>query len=286
MGWIPAGTFLMGSPTSEPLRRADEGPVTSVRLRHGYWLGTTMVTIGQWRALMGRGVREQLASALRDDTLHDFGGPRQTLRAYMHFAADVDPGRYLTGEADELPMYYVSWQDAVSFCRTLTARERSAGRLPPHYEYTLPTEAQWEYASRAGTASASYAGAPVLHAQRALALDDMAWYDANSASGYTGRGWLIHGQAAGPHPVARKRPNAWGLYDMAGNLWEWCLDWYGPYPGGDVIDPAGPLSGVARVNRGGSFGSGAADERSAARASNPPAEASAFRGFRLALVTR
>jgi len=286
MAWIPPGTFLMGSPPTEPLRRADEGPVTRVTLRYGYWLGTTMVTIGQWRALMGRGVREQLASALRDNTLHDFGAAKQTLRAYMHFAVDADPGRYLTGEADELPMYYVSWQDAVAFCRTLNEREHAAGRLPPHYEYTLPTEAQWEYASRAGTTNASDAGALVMHAQRAPALDDTAWYDANSASGYAGRGWLIHGRPAGPHPVARKRPNAWGLYDMAGNLWEWCRDWYGPYPGGVVADPAGAPSGVARVNRGGSFGSGAADERSAARASNPPDEASAFRGFRLALVTR
>ena len=73
---------------------------------------------------------------------------------------------------------------------------------------------------------------------------------------------------------------------MAGNLWEWCRDWYGPYPGGELIDPEGPALGMTRVNRGGSFGSHAADERSAARAGNPPAEASAFRGFRLALVPR
>jgi formylglycine-generating enzyme required for sulfatase activity len=235
---------------------------------------------------MGWGVREQLQRALRDDTLHDFGGRKQTLRAYMRFSADADPGRYLSNEADDLPMYYLSWQDAVSFCTALNARERGAGRLPPDYEYTLPTEAQWEYASRAGTTTASYAGELVMQGSRAPALDDIAWYDANSATGYVGRGWPINGHQAGAHAVALKRPNAWGLYDIAGNLWEWCRDWYGPYPGGQALDPVGPLSGVARVNRGGSFGSGAADERSAARASNPAAEASAFRGFRLALAAR
>jgi formylglycine-generating enzyme required for sulfatase activity len=86
-----------------------------------------------------------------------------------------------------------------------------------------------------------------------------------------------------PPTVAQKQPNPWGLYDTTGNLWQWCRDWYGPYPGGSVTNPAGPPTGSYRVNRGGSFGSGPGDERSANRAKNPPAEASAYRGFRLAL---
>ena len=286
MGWIPAGTFTMGSSGSEALRRADEGPVTQVTLRRGYWLGTTLVTIGQWKALMGSGVRAQLEQLLRDDSLRDFGGTKETLRAYMHFSADADPDEYLAGDSDELPMYYLSWQDAVSFCERLNARERAAGRLPSDYEYALPTEAQWEYAARAGSATASYAGDLTERDQRIAILDEIAWYDANSAVGHTGRGWLIHGQRAGPHPVAQKRPNDWGLYDMTGDLWEWCRDWYGAYAGGQAFDPIGPASGSARVNRGGSFGSSAGDMRSAARAGNPPAEASAFRGFRLALTPR
>ena len=79
-------------------------------------------------------------------------------------------------------------------------------------------------------------------------------------------------------------PNAWGLYDMYGNIWQWCRDWYGVYPGGSVPDPAGPATGAGRVNRGGSFGSAANSLRSAARAANPQPEASAYRGFRLALA--
>ncbi len=215
---------------------------------------------------MGRWVRGQLEQLLRDDSLHDFGGTIETLRAYMRFSTDADPGEYLTGEADEVPMYYVSWKDAVSFCERLNARQRAAGRLPSDYEYALPTEAQWEYADRAGTATASYAGNLTAQDQRIAILDEIAWYDANSAVGYTGRGWLINGQRAGRHAVAQRRPNDWGLYDMTGNLWEWCREWYGADAGGQAIDPIGPASGSARVNRGGSFGSGAGDMRSTARA--------------------
>jgi len=182
---------------------------------------------------------------------------------------------YLANEADDLPMYFVSWEDAQEFCRRLTAIELAAGRLPKGYEYALPTEAQWEYAARGGTRTATYAP-----------LGTIAWYDDNSWQGYVGKGFKVAGGIAGPRSVAGKAPNNWGLYDMAGNVWQWCSDWYGPYPGGKLVDPTGPASGTMRVNRGGSFGSAAADERSASRAGNPPMEASAYRGFRLALVAR
>jgi formylglycine-generating enzyme required for sulfatase activity len=274
MVWIPPGGFTMGSPASEPERHADEAPQTRVTLSKGFWLGRTPVTIGQWQVVMGQDVRSQLMHVIDDDTLYDLGGKRQTKRDYMHFSRER-AAEYLAGESADLPMYFVSWDDAMEFSRRVTARERAADRLPPGYEYTLPTEAQWEYAARAGTSTATYAEP----------LDAIAWYVENSADGYRGKGFEVAaGAIGGPRAVGGKRPNHWGLYDMAGNVWQWCRDWYGPYPGGMAIDPAGPAGGAARVNRGGSFGSSAGDERSASRAGNPPAEASAYRGFRLALV--
>jgi formylglycine-generating enzyme required for sulfatase activity len=283
MVWIPPGSFTMGSPPSEPMSKADERPQTHVTLSHGFWLGKTMFTIAQWKSLTGLDVRGQLSQMLHDETLYDLGGKKQTVRDFMRFSRDADPGQYLSGEALELPMYFVSWNDVMALCKKLNERERAAGRLPSGYEYNLPTEAQFEYACRAGTTDATYAGPLVMQGRDSPVLDKIAWYAANSPDGYTGKGFSVSGRTGGPHPVARKEPNAWGLYDMTGNIWQWCRDWYGPLPGGNQTDPTGPASGTDRVNRGGSFGSGAGSERSAARAKNPPAEASAYRGFRLAL---
>ncbi len=277
MAWIPPGTFTMGSPRDEAGRKADEGPATQVTLTQGFWLGRTMVTIGQWKAVTGRGVREQLLLNINDDTVYDFGDNNQKLlRNYMNWSKDADPASYLGNEDDNLPVYFVSWNQAMEFCHQLTTRERAAGRLPPGYEYTLPTEAQWEYACRAGTTEPTYAG-PNTDA----VVDSIAWYSANAAQGYAGRAVR---NGAGPRDVAQKLPNAWGLDDMLGDIWQWCHDWYGPYPGGSVTDPQGPVSGMGRVNRGGSFGNRATDARAARRATNPPPEASAYRGFRLALA--
>jgi formylglycine-generating enzyme required for sulfatase activity len=273
MIWIPPGTFVMGSPESDPMSNADERSQTHVKLTKGFWIGKTIFTIGQWKSVTGLDVRGKLGKVLDDDTLYDLGGKKQTVRDFMRFSRDADPGRYLAGEGLDLPMYFVSWNDAMELCKKLNDRERAAGRLPAGYEYNLPTEAQFEFACRAGTTDATYAGP----------LDKIAWYDANSPDGYTGKGFPVSGRTGGPRPVAQKLPNAWGLYDMTGNVWQWCRDWYGPLPGGSQTDPTGPAVGTDRVNRGGSFGSGASSERSAARAKNPPAEASAYRGFRLAL---
>lgn len=275
--WIPPGTFTMGSPETEPGRKADEGPATRVTLTHGFWLGRTMVTVGQWKQVMGLDLRAQLTKRIKDDTLWNLGGKQQPLRDLMRWSLDADPTAYLANEDDDLPMYFVSWDDAVEFAAKLNVQERAAGRLPDGYEYSLPTEAQWEFACRAGTASPTYAGT-----SDPAVLAKLGWFDRNSAEGYSGR--RIGPTKSGPRIVGQKEPNAWGLYDMYGNLWQWCRDWYGPYPGGSVADPAGPATGAGRVNRGGSFGSGAHSLRSAARASNPQPEASAYRGFRLALT--
>lgn len=200
--------------------QSDERPVTQARITKAYWLGATEVTQGQWEAVMG-------------NNPSNFGG-------------------------SNLPVERVSYDDALSFCRKLTERERSAGRLPEGYVYTLPTEAQWEYACRAGT-TGDYAGS----------LDAMGWYTSNSADS--------------TEPVGTKQANAWGLYDMHGNVWEWCLDWEGDYPGGNVTDPIGASSGSNRVNRGGSWLYSADNCRSAYRDGSDPGFRGNDLGFRLAL---
>lgn len=199
----------------------DERPVTRVTLTRGFWLGKTEVTQAQWQVIMGE-----------------------------------NPSNFKGGDR---PVEKVLWAEAMEFCRKLTARERTAGRLPDNYGYTLPTEAQWEYACRAGT-TGPYAGK----------LDAMAWYDKNSGKE--------------THPVARKQPNAWGLYDMHGNVWEWCLDWKGSYPGGSVTDPTGASSGTYRVLRGAAWFYGAGECRSTLRYGNASDRRFNHVGFRVALV--
>jgi formylglycine-generating enzyme required for sulfatase activity len=271
MSWIPAGTFVMGSPADEPGRKADESPQTTVTLTKGYWLGQTEVTIGQWKAVTGMNVRDKVMKLLNDTTLYDFNGKKMLIRDFMGFDKN-NPDKILAHENDETPMYFVNWYEAMQFCKKLTEQERAAHRLLAGYEYSLPTEAQWEYASRAGGTGAIYGES----------TDAVAWYGANSFKGYTGKG--LGNPNAGARDAGGKHANPWGLHDMLGNLWEWCYDWYGSYPGGHVIDPTGPATGVYKADRGGSFGSGINDERNANRAQNPPNEDSAWRGFRIALV--
>jgi formylglycine-generating enzyme required for sulfatase activity len=285
MMWIPPGSFTMGSPEGEPSSNANERPQTKVTLTKGFWLGKTIFTIGQWKAFTGRGVREQLVVKIKDDTEYDFPNRKTTIRQFMNWDPNADPGQYLANAEDDIPMYFVSWNDVMEMCNQLTEREKAAGLLPDGYEYTLPTEAQFEYATRAGTTEATYAGPLVIEGRGSPTIDKIGWYSGNSSQGYVGKG-LGRGGNMGPRKVAQKLPNAWGLYDMSGNIWQWCRDYFGPYPGGELTDPTGPATGTQRVNRAGSFGSDAGAERSARRAQNPPAEASAYRGFRLALAPK
>ena len=199
----------------------NERPVTRVTLTTAFSLGKTQVTQRLWASVMGS-----------------------------------NPSAF---KGESLPVENVSWDDAMEFCRKLTTLERSAGSLPSGYVYTLPTEAQWEYACGAGT-TGDYAGD----------LKAMAWF-AENAGGTT-------------HAVATKQANAWGLHDMHGNVWEWCADWYADkLPGGSVSDSKGPASGSNRVNRGGSWGNDAANCRSAIRLRLSPGNRNDDLGFRLAL---
>jgi formylglycine-generating enzyme required for sulfatase activity len=152
------------------------------------------------------------------------------------------------------PVETVSWEDVQEFIGRLNAREG-------HTLYRLPTEAEWEYAARAGSTTAYCFG------DDSRRLGEYAWYRAN-AGGQT-------------HPVATLQPNAWGLYDMHGNVWEWVQDWYGEYAAESVTDPQGPASGSDRVLRGGGWGAGAGDCRSADRYHVAPGRRTDHLGFRL-----
>ena len=214
--WISAGRFTMGSPGSEEERSSGETQ-HEVVLSHGFFMAETECTQRQWEMVMGRN-----PSA--------FKGP-------------------------DRPVEQVSWNDAVEYCRKLTVKQRDEGLLPVGWEWRLPTESEWEYGARAGTAGA-----------RPGELDAIAWHSGNSDSV--------------THAVGGKQANAWGLHDMLGNVWEWCSDWYGDYPTGSVTDPRGPSSGSNRVSRGGSWNFDAEYARSASRTRFPPGLRSVNLGFR------
>jgi formylglycine-generating enzyme required for sulfatase activity len=161
----------------------------------------------------------------------------------------------------QFPVEQVSWHDAVEYCAKLTNQERAAGRLPAGYRYTLPTEAQWEYTCRAGT-TGNYGGSGNLN--------EMGWYGDNSGNK--------------THDVGGKSPNAWGFYDMHGNVWEWCADRKGSYPSGSVTDPTGPNAGSLRVLRGGSWIRSSHYCRSAYRYFDDPGGRYYNLGFRVALA--
>ena len=223
---IPAGKFVMGSPSDEKNRGKHEGPQTTVTITKPFWLGKTEVTQSQWKAVMGN-----------------------------------SPSRR---NGDDLPVESVSWNDAVAFCEKLNEMKRDT--LPAGYHYTLPTEVQWEYACRAGTTTRFYYGDTPFSS---LELEKYAWHDDNSSDK--------------THTVGEKLPNDWGLYDMHGNVHEWCLDWYDDYAGGSVSDPQGPQSGTDRVFRGGSWSHVTWFCRSAHRGWFAPDSKRDFLGFRVAL---
>jgi formylglycine-generating enzyme required for sulfatase activity len=236
---IPAGEFDMGSPLVEPGHGDDEN-LHRVRLTRAFYLQATEVTQIQWRVVV---------NAAADTTLHP------------------SPS-YFADCGDDCPVTAVSWNEVQLFIQALNERYQG------EYEFRLPTEAQWEYAARAGSDEATYNG-PITVTDCGFdpALDPIGWYCGNSDVNYDGCMDLRDREGpacTGTHPVAEKLPNAWGLFDMHGNVTEWCSDWYEEtysYTTEPVIDPQGPSSGTERVNRGGDWAMPAHYCRSAYRIS-------------------
>jgi formylglycine-generating enzyme required for sulfatase activity len=230
--WCPPGEFTMGSPKNEEDRSFDENEV-QVSLTKGFWLGQHEVTQSEWQRVM-----------------------------------QTTPwsGKEYVKEGDEYPATYVSWNDATQFCGKLTEQERSAGRIPEGWTYSVPTESQWEYACRAGTKTRFSFG------DSESDLGDYSWFIKNA---------LDVGEHA--HKVSQKKSNRFGLYDMHGNVSEWCRDWYAQeLPRG--ADPPGPSTGSYRVYRGGDYTCTAKFCRSADRNFNSPGYREHLIGFRLAAV--
>ena len=174
----------------------------------------------------------------------------------------AEPFWSMRGEGGSYPMYYVSWNEAVEFCNKLNEKLRS--QLPSGCRFALPTEAQWEYAARGGNKSRHYKYAGSNN------VGDVAWYTDNSSSA--------------THPVKGKQANELGLYDMNGNVWEWCEDWKGSYSSSAQSDPKGPSSGSDRVLRGGGWNGNAGSCRVSYRNNYNPDFRYNFIGFRLTLV--
>ena len=288
--WCPPGQFVMGSPVGEPGRDIDEDQYP-VKISKGFWLGETEVTQEQWKKVMGRDLRSQARLMLDDRRVYRMGGKDVTLREVANPEKKDEAGSVCAAEASNVPIYYVSWEDAVAYCQQLTTQERNAKRLPKGAVYALPTEAQWEYACRAGTTTTTYAGdMTVLSNNNVPVLHSIAWYGGNSSRNYGGRGWVTHfpdqafpGTRAGPRRVGQLDANAWKLRDMLGNLYEWVQDYSGYYPQREVTDPVGPAKGGKRLFRGGSWNHYGTMCRAARRFEDMPTIRLNYIGFRVAL---
>ncbi|MBM3289854.1 MAG: formylglycine-generating enzyme family protein [Candidatus Hydrogenedentes bacterium] len=244
--WCPPGTFTMGSPRNEPERRPSEKQV-DVTLSEGFWIGRYEVTQKQWREIAG-----------------------------------AFPAPFTAGEGDDYPVYSINFAEAENFCAALTERARASGELPADWEFRLPTEAQWEYACRAGTTTATSFGGSLSSTQANF------------------QGKPYNGGAPGPSlqraaPVGSYPPSPWGLYDMHGNVFEWCRDWYhNRAPGGvdpDLHDARATASpsqngALSRVRRGGCWADEGWPCRSAFRLRFEPERRADHIGLRVVAVQR
>jgi formylglycine-generating enzyme required for sulfatase activity len=248
---IPAGEFLMGSPESDPQASNDEKPQHRVRISQPFYLGTHPVTRGQFHRFVE-------ATCYQTEAEKDGKGGYGWNAAAGKWVQDPkftwrSPG---FDQTDDHPVVNVSWNDATAFSDWLSQQEGE--------QYRLPTEAEWEYACRAGTTKRFSFG------DNENALGQYAWYSANSNRQ--------------THPVGEKKPNGFGLYDMHGNVWEWCADRYDAdyYKQSPAVDPRGPGAAAHRVVRGGGWDDAPLHARSACRYRDTPEFRLINLGFRLA----
>jgi formylglycine-generating enzyme required for sulfatase activity len=243
MAWIPPGTFAMGSPTNETLRATNEFREKQhlVTLTKGFFMGKFEVTQGEYLAVIG-----------------------------------TNPSAF-SGDLSR-PVEQVSWNDATNYCAKLTAREAAAGRMAAGWVYRLPTEAEWEYACRAGTSTPFHYGNDLRSGM--ANFDGRLEYVGGSGTVTNLSGTYL----ARTTRVGSYQPNAFGLHDMHGNVDEWCQDWEADYPAGSVTDPQGPPSGFRRMTRGGAWYYPAAYCRAAQRDPADPTYRSHEVGFRVVLA--
>ena len=225
---LAAGEFWMGASPGDPQVEPDEKVRREVIISRAFWMAKHPVTMAQYAQVIG----------------------------------DPPPVEHAAHRGDRMPAACVSWGDAMLFCEQLTCMEQAAGDLPPGYAYRLPTEAQWEYACRAGTDTAHYGDLVKIGS--------------------------VKKNCGGMREVGQFMPNAWGVYDMLGLVFEWCLDAYGPYKRFELTDPfrrdPEPGQPLHRVLRGGCYQGPDEFARASARLSQDPAKTSHRIGFRVVLV--
>ncbi|MGI8604595.1 MAG: formylglycine-generating enzyme family protein [Verrucomicrobiales bacterium] len=244
--WCPPGRFIMGSPSTEPERRPGESQV-AVTLSNGFWAGKFEITQGQWKRVLG-----------------EF------------------PGKFTAGEGEDFPVYTVNFAEAEGFCRKLTDKAHLSGELPMEWEFRLPTEAQWEFACRAGTTTATSFGNKLSSKQ--------ANFQGKPYNGGEEGPSLQRAARVGSYPA-----NPWGLHDVHGNVFEWCRDWYhAKLPGGtdpDLYSAQESASksehgDVSRVRRGGCWADEGWPCRSAFRLRFEPHRRHDHIGFRIVSVRK
>jgi formylglycine-generating enzyme required for sulfatase activity len=267
---IPPGKFIMGSPKVEEGRHENEVQ-HEVEITKAYYLGAYPVTIGQFRQFVqGAGYKTEAEMDGQggygyNPTTRSFEGRKE---AYTWRNVGWE-------QTDEHPVVNVTWNDSIAFCRWLSGREGKT--------YELPTEAEWEYACRAGTVTRFYNGdkderlkdiANIADSSLKAKLDPERYKNFNFQSWDDGHPFTA--------PVGSFRPNGWKLYDMHGNVWQWCADWYGNYPEESSKDPKGPDKAGQRVVRGGSWHFISRDCRAAKRYGGAPNYCDVNFGIRVA----